>query len=273
MQKILKCGSIYLMALKICSIASSSKGNCIFVGSEKTRLLIDVGISFIRVKKSLLVLGEYDTQTPKPLNVLVTHTHRDHISGIDLVVKNLGATVYSYEKSRLGFRIKSPYKTFALQPFMVGDIQVQPIAAPHDTPCVGFKLKNGTSVISILTDVGELSEPIIETLSESDIVFLESNHDIDMLRRGPYDISLKRRVLSSEGHLSNDTAAAALEKIVARGRAKQIILGHLSENNNTPELAERTVLKRLINSGAVQNKDFYLEVAPAAGLSGLYSVE
>jgi len=260
------------MALKICSLASSSKGNCIFVGSDKTRLLIDAGISFEKVKRSLKVLGEYNDTVDKPLNVLITHTHTDHISSLRSLSKFTNANVYSHGVSRLNKKVDIAYNEFSLDFFTIGDILVKPFSVNHDTPCVGFTLESGDSRISVLTDLGEATENIIEAISDSDIVFLESNHDINMLRRSDYPLHLKRRVLSSEGHLSNDASAIVAEKLIKKGRVKQLILGHLSEQNNTPELAQETVMRRLINVGAILGQDFSLEVAPAKGLSGLYCV-
>ncbi|MCL2847636.1 MAG: MBL fold metallo-hydrolase [Firmicutes bacterium] len=256
------------MALKICSISSSSRGNCIFVGSNKTRLLIDAGVNFNTVKRSLKVLG----QDEQPLNVLITHTHSDHISNLKSIQKYTEANVYSYGGSRLNKKMDILYNEFSLESFSIGDILVTPFNLSHDTPCVGFTLESGDSKISFLTDLGEANDDLVNNLYESDLVFLEANHDINMLRLGSYPIHLKRRVLSNEGHLSNDATAIIAEKLVTKGKVKQLILGHLSEQNNTPMLAETTVVRKLSNAGAILGKDFSLEIAPARGLSGLYCV-
>jgi phosphoribosyl 1,2-cyclic phosphodiesterase len=255
------------MGLKICSLSSGSSGNCVFVASDSTRIIVDAGIPAGRIGRALGALplcGE--------LSVLVTHSHYDHISGLSAFTKTSGARVYTHGLSSGAVRHGDFNNSeFNFSPFMIGDIEVEPFAVPHDVPCVGFILKNGSKSVGIATDLGEADGSVINRLSFCDMVLIESNYDENMLRGGPYPQYLKKRVLSREGHLSNDACAGVCAEIVS-GRVKQIMLAHLSRQNNSPAIAFNTVADKLLSFGIVEGRDVNIEVAPAFSASGLYEI-
>ena len=256
------------MSLRICSLSSGSSGNCTYVATEKTGILIDAGISSERIERSLRVLNAGRVN----LSVLVTHTHSDHVSNLAFAAQS-GADVYAHFRSapevikRGGFRLVE----FGDEEFTIGDISVTPFRVPHDVPCVGYTLRSQNRAVSIVTDLGEASEAVINGLSFSDVVLIESNHDEGLVQSGKYPWILKKRILSREGHLSNAACADICSRLI-EGRTRQIILGHLSRENNYPELAFNTVAARLASEGCIEGRDVSLEVAPAHCMSGLYEI-
>jgi len=257
------------MSLKICSIASGSSGNCVYVASDNTHILIDAGASTANTLKSLRVLGASGAR----LNVLITHTHSDHISGLGALVKATNANVFVHEKADK-LKLKGiSYREFGDNDFSIGNINVSAFILPHDSPNVGFSLKSGSGGISFLTDLGAFDDSLLDKIKESDILYIESNHDENMLQKCSYPYFLKRRILSREGHLSNSSAAKAILKALNEGYTRQIILGHLSKESNTPELAYKATCDYLTTAGAVLNRDYSLDVAPRSGLGGLYEVK
>ena len=236
------------MGLKICSLASGSSGNCIYIGSDTTTLLIDVGISAKRIKEGLAALGA----NPSQLNVLITHTHTDHVGHLKMVTKTFSPVIYTHFRtySTVADMIPGYLKLKEFDgDFYVGDITVSPFRVSHDVPCVGFSVLCGGKKISVVTDVGRLTEANLKHIEGSDVVLIESNHDENMLLANPrYAMSLKKRILSDNGHLSNKSCAAAAVECVKCG-AKQIILGHLSKENNTPDLAYETTQSELLKAG------------------------
>jgi phosphoribosyl 1,2-cyclic phosphodiesterase len=256
------------MGLRICSLSSGSAGNCIFVASEKTRLLIDSGIPLARVEKSLRVLdcpcGD--------VSVLVTHAHSDHICGVGALVRKYDAAVYSHYLCGGGGFGARRFCEFGDGDFYVGDLLVSPFRVSHDVPTVGFMIHGANGKISVLTDLGYLDDRTKERVADSDIIFIEANHDEDILRANDnYAYFLKKRILSRQGHLSNADCAAAVAYFAERG-VKQVILGHLSRENNYPELAFNTVSNALADGGIEEGADVKIEVAPAERMSGLYGV-
>lgn len=260
------------MALKICSLSSSSSGNCIYVASGKTKILIDSGIPLSRVGKSLRVLSE----SCDDLSMLITHTHSDHISGIPQLCASYGAKVYAHH---LSSEIKDTQQfigaeifEFGDSEFSIGDISVTPFKVSHDVPTVGFSLCHQNKKISVLTDLGKIDLNVISALKGSDFVFIESNHDEELLRNNrKYPFFLKRRIFSDTGHLSNGACAQGLT-ILAQSGIKQFMLGHLSKENNYPELAFKTVCNILNANGIREGIDINIEVAPADRMSGLYVI-
>lgn len=260
------------MSLKLCSFASGSSGNCIFIASDKTKLIIDIGISLSRVERSLKVLGH----SSEDVSVLVTHTHSDHVSGLNNFTKKYKTNVYTHitsaAETTLNTNMNSKIKDFSLKEFVVGDIAVIPFKVSHDVPCVGYQIYNGNKKISVLTDLGTIDNSIIDSIKDSDLVFIECNHDETMLDLNTrYSAWLKRRIVSDNGHLSNRVCANACVEL-AKNNVKQIILGHLSKDNNYPELAFNTVANKLAENGIFESKDIKIDVAVADKLSGLFEI-
>ncbi|MCH5163524.1 MAG: MBL fold metallo-hydrolase [Clostridiales bacterium] len=236
------------MGLKICSLASGSRGNCIYIASDTTTLLIDAGISCKRIKEGLKALNT----DPMSLNLLITHSHSDHIGHLKMVAKTFSPIIYTHylTYSEVSSRLPGYLKLKEFDgDFYVGDITVSPFRVSHDVPCVGYSVICGGKKISVVTDVGRLTVDNMRHLDGSDVVLIESNHDENMLLANPrYAMPLKRRILSDSGHLSNKACAAAAVECVKNG-AKQIMLGHLSQENNTPELAYQTTLSEISGAG------------------------
>jgi phosphoribosyl 1,2-cyclic phosphodiesterase len=258
------------MGLKICSLSSGSSGNCIYVASDTTRILIDAGITTDRIERSLRVLGGgFDN-----LSVLVTHAHSDHVSNLASFGKSAGAKVYAHYLSAPAVmrRGKLDVTEFGGGEFTVGDICVSPFAVPHDVPCVGFTLRLCNKAVSVLTDLGEAEAGTVRAISDSDIVLIESNHDEGLVKSGAYPWPLKKRILSREGHLSNAACAEVCTSLAANGRVKQIILGHLSRENNYPELAFSTVKERMLEGGIIEGRDVALSVAGQHKRTALFKV-
>ena len=243
-----------LVAVSLTVLASGSKGNCSVVASTSTRLLIDVGLSCREICRRL-TLGGF---TPDSIDgVLITHEHADHVSGLYVFAKKYSVPVYMTEathrawtrqyKDSNGERVKAKrVETFhSGQRFNVGDIEVTPFTIPHDAvDPVGFTFRAEGIKLGYVTDLGYMPSSIKLHLKGCDGILLESNHDVEMLRVGPYPWAVKQRVMSRVGHLSNDALAEFLSTDYD-GNAAFLILAHLSEANNHPEIA-RTVAERAL---------------------------
>lgn len=220
-----------------------------------------------RVEGCLKVLG-----CPKIPSLVVTHSHTDHIGQVPAFVRRYNSEVYCSEFSYNELIRKGvPYNRLMRfdGDFFIGDITVTPFTVSHDVPCLGYCFTSGGSKISVATDIGAIPERVIEAMSDSDVVMLECNHDENLVRANDkYSERLKRRILSAKGHLSNAACADAAVKLAGRG-VKQIILAHLSKENNYPELAYATVCDRLRAAGFHKVE---VEVAPPDKMTGLYEV-
>lgn len=228
------------MSLKFCSLSSGSSGNCYLVGSDQTFLLIDAGISCKKIVDSLTYLNI----VPEMLSgVLITHEHIDHIKGAELLSRKYGIPLFTNEKTGEEF-LKLVKKTDQLslnffqnlRPFFLGDIEVLPYPVCHDAiDAVGFSLYCEKTQISIATDTGCITKHMIKELSTADLLVLEANHDVDMLKMGKYPWFLKQRILGQQGHLSNEDAGLAIARLFAyQPKQRQILLAHLSREKQFP---------------------------------------
>ena len=225
--------------MKVSVFASGSSGNCLLVDGGGSCLLIDAGISMRRVRTALDQAG-YRMQDIG--GVLITHEHSDHISGLKMLVKHHQLPVYAPRTVANRLRGMLPELEDSLrvipvgEPFPVGGLSVTAFHTPHDTDeSVGYRVE-GDGVYAHATDMGCVTEEVLSALTGADTVLIESNHDEEMLRYGPYPVPLKRRILSDRGHLSNDNCAR-LARTLADSGTRRIILGHLSRENNTPQKA------------------------------------
>ena len=233
--------------MRICSIASGSSGNCIYIGSDSTHILIDCGISAKRIIRGLNDLG----LEPSDLDaVLVTHEHSDHIKGLGIISRKFGLPVYTSEKT-FKQTLRAPgigeVDQSLLQPvqadhtFEIGDLEIHPFHISHDAADpLGFRVNNGKKSAAVATDMGTFDAYTVRQLLNLDTILLESNHDVNMLEVGRYPYPLKRRILSDRGHLSNEMAGGLLNEIL-HDNLQHVILGHLSAENNYPALAYETV--------------------------------
>lgn len=234
------------MALSFCSLASGSSGNCQFVASEKTKLLVDAGMSGKYIKTSL---ENIDVDINTIDGILLTHEHTDHICGLGVLMRRYKIPLYVTRKTwealdgkvgKIDPSLLHLYDT--IDKIEIGDITVQSARISHDAVdplCYAFM--HGGSKVSIATDLGMISDDVVDKFKDSDLMMIESNHDIEMLKMGSYPMYLKRRILSELGHLSNDDAGYIAKEIISYGKVKHILLAHLSKENNVPELAYETV--------------------------------
>lgn len=254
--------------MRLCSIASGSSGNCIYVGSDATNLLIDTGISGKKVEFGLNSLD----LTTKDLNgIFVTHEHSDHIKGLGVIARKCGVPIYATsgtiramkESGSLG---KLPEGIFheiqGDSDYQVGDLTIHPFHISHDAAePVGYRIHQGEHSVGIATDMGVYDEYIVDNLKGLDALLLEANHDVNMLQVGSYPYYLKRRILGERGHLSNETAGKLLCRLLHDGM-KDILLGHLSKENNYEALAYETVCSEVtMGDNPYKAKDFRIAVA------------
>ena len=245
--------------MRIVTFASGSTGNCCLVSDGGVNVLIDAGISARRIIQGLGVLG----LAPQDVcGVLITHEHSDHISGLPVLVKRTGMRIFA--PSELGEVLKrvKPELSESIDyiphdgGLCVGDVRITAFPTPHDASAsFGYRIE-GSEVFAFATDTGHISDELLEGLQGADTVVIEANHDKVMLKNGPYPPFLKQRVLSKHGHLSNDDCAK-LACLLADSGTRQIILGHLSQQNNTPEAAETAV------SEALSGRNVKIYTAPA----------
>lgn len=248
--------------MKVSVFASGSSGNCLLVDNEDTGLLIDAGISLRRIRTALQQAGHCMQDIG---GVLITHEHSDHISGLKMLVKYHQLPVYAPRTVANRLRGLLPEIGDSLreipvgEPFTVGNLTVLAFHTPHDTDeSVGYRVE-GDGIYAHATDMGCVTEEVLRALTGADTVLIESNHDEEMLRYGPYPVHLKRRILSDRGHLSNDNCAK-LARTLADSGTRRIILGHLSRENNTPQKAF------IASSAALAGTDAALYCAPVLGL-------
>lgn len=254
--------------MDFCSIASGSSGNCIFVGTERTGVLVDAGISGKRVIAGLNAID----RDPKEISaILVTHEHSDHIKGLGVLARKFGIPIYSApgtvralkkEKS-LG---KIDETLFCeIMPdvnFSIGDLEIKPFRVSHDAAePMAYRFEHEGKATAVATDLGYYDDYIIEHLQNLDAVLLESNHDINMLQVGAYPYYLKQRILGRRGHLSNENAGRLLGEILS-DRMKKVLLGHLSKENNYDALALATVCAEItMGDNPYKAEDFQIEIA------------
>ena len=241
------------MSARLTILASGSSGNCAYLESGDTRLLIDAGLSARQIRQRLLRIG----RTPENLNgILITHEHTDHTQGLGVLATKLQIPVYcnrlTKEAIEVQFQTRIDFRLFNTgASFELGDVAVDTFSVPHDA-CdpVGFLLRTVAGNIGFLTDLGHATRLVVERVRSSHVLVLEANHDVKMLQddtRRPW--ATKQRILSRHGHLSNDAAAQLAGQIVSADLA-HLYLGHLSSDCNRPELAHRTVSASLQKLGA-----------------------
>lgn len=254
--------------MELCSIASGSSGNCIMVGADNCHLIIDAGISGKRIEQGLNSLGH---KTSEMQGVLVTHEHIDHISGLGVIARRYGLPIYTTEGTKQAilstkavgkideslFHVITPD-----QEFTVGELEIEPVRISHDAadPVAYIVKKDGRSA-GVITDLGKYDDYIIDKMQGLDVLLLEANHDVNMLQMGPYPYPLKQRILGDRGHLSNELSGQLLGKIL-HDKFQEVVLGHLSKENNYAELAYETVrLEVTMGDNPYKGNDFPIHVA------------
>ena len=246
---------------KYCSLYSGSSGNSFFVTSGKTNIIIDAGVS---LKKITTALQQIDIKGEDIDAILVTHDHIDHTKSIATLSNKYNIPVFANKKTWEAIpdiAIKIPdnnKKIFInLEKFLIGDIEIFPFNTPHDAadPC-GFNLYNSGKKISIATDIGYISDELLDHLKKSSSILLEANYDPEILKYSRYPYILKKRISSDSGHLSNIAAAKTISKLYDSGLTNALLI-HLSKENNFPELVYETIKNETLNC-----KNLFIDVAP-----------
>lgn len=240
------------MSIKLCVLASGSRGNCTFIGTETTRILIDAGLS---AKKTVERLAEINEKPEDIDAICVTHEHGDHISGIRILQKKHGIPVYANAGTFEGIRLARQGGEVACRQFTtgsafeIGDIRIEPFSVPHDAyEPVGFVLCAGETRVGVATDIGIVTNLLREKMRACEVVVIEANHDEVLLHDAPRPWSLKQRILSNQGHLSNRASAALITEIAGDG-LQHLFLAHLSSDCNTPHHARREFEASLMAAG------------------------
>ena len=253
---------------RVCTLFSGSSGNATYIGSSGCGVLVDAGVS---AKALFAALSEQDIDPESIKALLITHEHRDHMSGLHAVAAKLGIPVFASRETltaldNMGVLNKLEIHETNGENITVDDMSISRFCTPHD--CEG---SSGYTVctpdgrmVGVATDIGCLTDEIRGNLLGCDLVVLESNHDVMMLQNGPYPYRLKRRILSDCGHLSNACCSDFLPSLIESGTTR-IVLAHLSRENNLPAIAQETARSVLISSGMKENSDYILQVAPPQG--------
>ena len=233
--------------MRLCSIASGSSGNCIYVGDDNTHLLVDTGISKKRIEEGLHILGVKGEELK---GILITHEHIDHIQGLGVFSRKYEIPIYATKGTIAGIRGcsslgKMPdgllHEVNVDEVFSVGDMNICPFSISHDAKePSGYRIENENKAVAVATDLGKYDDYTVKHLQNLDGIVLEANHDIHMLEVGPYPYPLKKRVMGDKGHLSNELSGRLLCDIL-HDKLQSVILGHLSKENNYEQLAYETV--------------------------------
>ncbi|MBQ9863187.1 MAG: MBL fold metallo-hydrolase [Lachnospiraceae bacterium] len=254
--------------MRFSSIASGSSGNCIYVGSDTTHILIDAGIS---AKRTVEGLAGLDIKPEELDAILITHEHADHVQGLGVLSRKYSIPIYATKGTICGIKSASSLGKIDDALFnevkkdvkvSIKDLVINPMEISHDAnEPVAYRVSCEKKKVSVITDLGTFNEYTIDCIKDSDIIMAEANHDIRMLQVGPYPYYLKQRILSDRGHLSNENSGRLLSGIL-HDNLKAIFLGHLSKENNLPELAYETVrLEIEASDNKYHGNDFPLYVA------------
>lgn len=253
------------MTFSFTSLSSSSKGNCTFIQTEKTRILVDVGISGSKTEK-LLKSIDINPQTIDA--IFITHEHIDHIKGLGVVSRKFDIPIccnydtYVAMKDKIGKIPEKNIKIFETgKDFIFRDLEVHPMPIIHDcADPVGFVIQKRNKKLTILTDTGSVTDNMIEKMKKSDVYYIEANHDEEKLITCKYPSCVKQRIKGEKGHLSNKDTATCLKKVLNE-KNEIVILAHLSQESNTPLLAYNTVKKHLEEAGVDLKKSLNLFLA------------
>ena len=265
------------MTIRFCSLSSGSDGNCQYIETKNTKLIIDAGLSGKRIEA---LFKEVDLNIRDLDGILITHEHIDHIKGVGILSRRYDIPVYANEKTWITMEpIIKEVKSHNIKVIKnnknieIKDVLIHPFNISHDAvDPVGYILFNEMKKLSFITDTGLINEGIKEKIKNSHIFFLESNHDIRMLKEGSYPWPLKQRILSPLGHLSNDDATEVLADVL-KGENEIVLLSHLSEDNNTPQIAYNTVRNGLLREGFDVDNDIRLLMTNRHGNSGIYTLD
>ncbi len=264
------------MSIELTTLGSGSKGNSVYIGTKDTKILIDAGLSGSKIESVLkdinLSLNDIDA-------VFVTHEHSDHIDGVGVISRKYNLPIYATEGTwenmyqKIG-KISSNNKKLVYndEGILLNDMFIRPFSVPHDAkePVCYTVLYNGIKVC-VATDMGHITKDVIDNIRHCSALVLESNHDVNMLKMSNYPYNLKNRILGKYGHISNETCGKLLS-CVMNDKLKNVFLAHLSQDNNTPELAYLTVSSILEEFGIYSEKDVNLHIAKPYGITDVIKI-
>ncbi len=266
------------MRFTFCPLFSGSSGNALFIGAGDTRILIDAGMTGKAIEGALQQIGVL----PETLNgIAVTHEHSDHVKGVGILSRKYHLPVYANERTwnamaRTVGEIAPGNRRIIEdeEDFFIGDLALLPFSIPHDAADpVGYRVFFGGRSAATATDMGFMKKSVVKALSGVDVLLLESNHDPDLLMLNPhYSLYLKQRILGNHGHLSNLASAEGLLSLMETG-VREVMLGHLSGENNTPELALATHTERLSREGVRVGEDIRIGLAWRDRVSRKFEIE
>ena len=270
---------IIIKMLRFISFGSGSSGNCYYLFTETEGLIIDIGVGIRTLKKQF---RDYGLSLSSIHHVLITHDHADHIKSVGSISHECNLPVYATQNVHEGIernycvtrKLQPNMKRMLLsgKPLQLGVFRITPFSVPHDaTENVGYQIEAEGVVFCIITDAGCITDEMKDYITRADYLVIEANHDVEMLLQGPYPQHLKDRIKSKTGHLSNKDCAVAIAENMKEG-LKHVWLCHLSEENNHPELARKTVESVLRQYGIVVGKDVQLEVLKRKTPSGIYDL-
>jgi len=264
--------------MRFCPLYSGSSGNALFVETCGTRLLIDAGLNGRTVEEALHSIGE-DARAID--GILITHEHSDHILGAGVLARRYKIPIYANENTwqamdggMIGNVPLACVRVFETgRDFFIGEANVLPFPTPHDAAeSVGFTIDGDFPLrrLAVMTDIGHVNGRMLDAVDGCDLLLIEANHDVNMLKVGPYPYPLKRRILGDNGHLSNESAGKALVSLYMRG-LRAAVLGHLSNENNTECLAYETV-RSLLRENDIPDEEFQLGVAHRRQVGMVYEI-
>lgn len=260
--------------MEVCSLFSGSSGNCTYISDGDTKLLVDAGVSGTKIIKAL---EEIDVRPQDIKGILVTHEHTDHVQGVGVLSRKLDVPVYATGgtwqamEAKIGnVAFKNTIEIEAGTDFYIGNLDITPYAIPHDAASpVAYNFMAGRKKVGVCTDLGFMPKQVFDNIRDCNVLLLEANHDLDMLNSGAYPYELKRRISGSKGHLSNETCGKTLAMIA--DKVKYVMLGHLSRENNTEELAFMTI-SEILKSNGITQADMNIEVLKRDCRSKIYNV-
>ncbi len=249
--------------MRIINLASGSDGNVTYIENGNTKLLLDDGLSCSETIRRL----EAISINPKEIDaIIISHEHSDHIKGVDVFSNKFDTPVYAHQSVWLGLdgklkKVDSKNRKSFDKDFSFDDLEIHPIEVPHDVKCFGYSFQNENRKISVLTDLGHINDQILYSIKGSGLVYLEANYDKQLLMKSlKYPLSLKIRIDGPNGHLSNNASSQVVEFLANNG-TKQIMLSHLSRENNSPHLAYNSICANIKKHGITEGKDIMIDVA------------
>lgn len=249
---------------RLCPLFSGSKGNSYYIGSKSAGILVDAGRSAKQID-GMLAACEIDPLAIQ--GIFITHEHTDHVSALRVFAKKYQLPIFASKGTlhALEGSVGDAVTYEVEADLQLADLNIHPFHTSHDcAEPLGFRICTGDQrVVTVCTDLGYLSDEVMENLLGSDFVVLESNHDVEMLRQGPYPWHLQKRILSDFGHLSNAVCAAFLPQLAKSGTTR-MLLAHLSDENNSRTMALKTAMRALVTAGYIANQDFVLDAARPA---------